>query len=333
VVLSGVRGEVSGVAAVAGYAVAVIADAAQWRQADESEARWQAGLIAAQVEASSVTVRAHRFAGRRGWIALFDVAGSRFAFVPGGEVAVGYDAARFAGTPGQNASYAASAAEFGISLGIQEFIASVTSPARTAVVPPLLVSVTAAEAGLLPVPPGHPEITELLARGNRQGPAPGQIDWHRRARVTLDTDWTVTGAWLLQTPSCQQAAAQLFEAGQRLLTPDEWEHACGAGVTTLFRWGDSCPPGPGPRPAGTGPHREPNAFGLQIAQDPYRAERTADPAVACGGDGGGMICGGAGAFVSWLTLATAYRDPGLAGLLQENDGQDPGLYLRPAIAL
>ncbi len=254
------------------WPVAVIADAAQWRQVDESEARWQAGLIAAQVEAASVTVRVREFAGRRGWIALFDVAGSRFAFVPG-------------------------AAEFGISLGIQEFIASVTSPAGTAVVPPLLVSVTATEADLVPLPPGHPEITGLLARHRRQGPAPRQIEWHRQARVTLDPDWTVTGAWLFQVRSYQQATAQLAGAGQRLLTPDEWEHACGAGATTLFRWGDACPPGTVPRPAGTGPHREPNAWGLEIGQDPYRAERTADPTVICGGDGGGMIHGGAGWFL------------------------------------
>jgi hypothetical protein len=32
-------------------------------------------------------------------------------------------------------------------------------------------------------------------------------------------------------------------------------------------------------------------------------------------------------------FATAYRDAGLTRLLQENDGQDVGLYLRPAIAL
>lgn len=310
-----------------------MADAVQWRQADESEARWQAGLIAAQVEAASFTVRAHEFAGRRGWVALFDVAGSRLAFVPGGEVAVGYDAARFAGTPDQNASYAASAAEFGTSFGIQEYIASVTSPARTAVVPPLLVSVTAAEAGLVPVPPGHPEITGLLARHRRQGPAPRQIECYRQARVTLDPDWTVTGAWLLQVPSYQQATAQLAGAGRRLLTPDEWEHACGAGATTLFRWGDACPPGTVPRPAGTGPHREPNAFGLEIGQDPYRAERTADPTVVCGRDGGGTIHGGAGWFLSWLTLATAYRDAGYTSLLQRDNDHYPELYLRPAIAL
>lgn len=303
---------------------------------DESEARWQAGLIAAQVEAASVTVRAHEFAGRRGWIALFDVAGGRFAFVPGGEVAVGYDAARFAGTPDQNASYAASAAAFGMSIGVQEYIASVTSPARTAVVPPLLVSVTATD-GLVPVPPGHPEITGLVARHRQQdpGPAPRQIEFHGpvRARVTLDPDWAVTRAWLLPVRSYQQATAQLAGAGQRLLTPDEWEHACGAGAATLFRWGDACPPGTVPRPDDTGPHRAPNAFGLEIGQDPYRAERTADPTVVCGGDGGGMIHGAPGWFLSWLTLATAYRDAGLTKLLQQDNDYYPDRYLRPAIAL
>ncbi|BEL03200.1 hypothetical protein Q0Z83_013910 [Actinoplanes sichuanensis] len=30
-------------------------------------------------------------------------------------------------------------------------------------------------------------------------------------------------------------------------TPDEWEHACGAGATTLFRWGDDYPPPIGSR--------------------------------------------------------------------------------------
>src|SRR5215831_13488712 len=312
----------------------MIADAAQWRRADESRARRQAGLIAAQVDAVSVTVRAHEFAGRRGWIALFDVAGSRLAFVPGGEVSVGYDASRFAGTPGQNASYAATAREYSISLSIQEYIATVTSPARTVVVPPLLVSVTADPAGLVPVPPDHPEITGLLAHYQRRGPAPPRIDALQHSRVTLDRDWTVTRAWLYTMPSYQQAVGQLAKAGQRLLTPDEWEHACGAGATTLFRWGDACPLDTTPNSAKTGPHREPNAYGLDIAQDPYQAERTADPVVVCGGDGGGMICGGAGRFVSWLTIATAYRDAGKTEWLREDDGRHPGIiYQRPAIAL
>ena len=112
------------------------------------------------------------------------------------------------------------------------------------------------------------------------------------------------------------------------MSPEEWEHACGAGAATLFRWGDDCPPDTVPDASTTGPHREPNVFGLDIAQDPYRAERTADPSVVCGGDGGGMICGGAGAFVSWLTIATAYRDPSAATL-----DSNARMYLRPAIPL
>ena len=44
-----------------------------------------------------------------------------------------------------------------------------------------------------------------------------------------------------------------------------------------------------------------------------------------------MTCGGAGWFVSWLTLATAYRDAGLTGLLQENDARTPPCtFARPS---
>jgi hypothetical protein len=131
----------------------MIADWVQWRRVDEAEARRQAEEIARRVDAASVMVRSHEFAGRSGRIALFEVAARSFAFVPGGATVIGYDADRFVGTPEQKASYAATATEYGIPFGLQDFIASVTSPIRTAVVPPLLVSVTAIEAGLVPVPP------------------------------------------------------------------------------------------------------------------------------------------------------------------------------------
>ncbi|PTA46807.1 hypothetical protein [Micromonospora sp. RP3T] len=124
--------------------------------------------------------------------------------------------------------------------------------------------------------------------------------------------------------------AGLHRRGLRPPTPDEWEHSCAAGATGLFRWGDEYPE--------TGPYgelpliREPNLFGLVIGDDPYRAEFTTDPVVLCGGDGGSALCGGYGSFLSWLTLATAYRDPDLAEALHEGGliGETP---VRPVLAI
>lgn len=127
-----------------------------------------------------------------------------------------------------------------------------------------------------------------------------------------DGDEEYGHAWLV---------AGLARRGLRLPTPDEWEYACGAGASTLFRWGDDYPD---EEPYGEVPLiEEPNLFGLVIGDDPYRAEFTTQPAVLCGGDGGAALCGGYGPFLAWLTLATAYRDPDLAevvydgGLLEE----------------
>lgn len=53
-------------------------------------------------------------------------------------------------------------------------------------------------------------------------------------------------------------------------------------------------------------HRQPNGFGLLIASDPYKNELVAEFGITRGGDGGCTICGGAGFFIGWLTLATAY---------------------------
>jgi hypothetical protein len=124
----------------------------------------------------------------------------------------------------------------------------------------------------------------------------------------------------------------LADEGMRLPTPDEWEWACGAGATTLFRWGDDCPTD---RYSvdGPGPHSAPNAFGLRIGQDPYDDERTSDPGVICGGDGGGMIHGQEGHFLAWLPLATAFRDRNYANWVAENAEDIDQMYLRAVIEL
>lgn len=114
----------------------------------------------------------------------------------------------------------------------------------------------------------------------------------------------------------------LAARGLRMPTPDEWEHACGAGANTLFRWGDACPLDRVPYGDDTGPHNEPNAFGLRIAYDTYSVELTSVNSAVYGGDGGESVCGGYGTLLAWLPLATANHNPVLAEFVHGRDGAD-----------
>ncbi|WP_405391275.1 hypothetical protein OG596_27510 [Streptomyces sp. NBC_01102] len=130
--------------------------------------------------------------------------------------------------------------------------------------------------------------------------------------------------------------ALLAADGLLLPDPDAWEHACGAGATTLFRWGNHCPPGAPYGTEGTGPHHAPNAFGLHIAYDVYDTpEMTSDPGSVYGGDGGEAVCGGYGTFLEWLPLATANHNPSMADFLDGPEGEDmfEDFNVRPVIAL
>ncbi|MEV0022018.1 hypothetical protein AB0H45_07280 [Streptomyces atroolivaceus] len=130
--------------------------------------------------------------------------------------------------------------------------------------------------------------------------------------------------------------ALLAGEGLRLPSPDEWEHACGAGAGTLFRWGDGFPADSSPYGGGTGPHHPHNAFGLHIAFDVYdSAEMTSDPGSVYGGDGGEAVCGGYGALLEWLPLATANRNPSTAEFLDGPEGEDvfEDFNARPVIDL
>lgn len=129
--------------------------------------------------------------------------------------------------------------------------------------------------------------------------------------------------------------AVLAARGLRMPTPDEWEHACGAGAETLFRWGDECPLDRISYEDVTGPQTEPNAFGLRIAYDTYRAEVTSDTSSVHGGDGGESVCGGYGVLLSWLPLATSHRNPAMADFLHGPDAEDTPEYCssRPVLPL
>jgi len=121
----------------------------------------------------------------------------------------------------------------------------------------------------------------------------------------------------------------------RMPSPDEWEHACGAGAETLFRWGNDCPLDRIPYGDRTGPQNQLNAFGLRIAYDTYRTELTSDVTAVHGGDGGESVCGGYGHMLAWLPLATANRNPSMVEFVYGPDGEDlcEDFSTRPVLAL
>jgi hypothetical protein len=315
---------------------------ASWRRLDSAAAQRLAERIADDIGAELVEMRPHQYAGRRGRIARYRRDGTLYALVPGGEVALGYDGAWFTPTPEQAADYAAW--PDGLPSDIRAFVDLVTSPPRVRHLPTLLVAVEAVEPAARPADPDDPHVAQQLADLQRNWEhyrPPGMIthyDWGR-VEVVVDERCQPTSARVVEDVTRDAVVADLAGRGLRLLTPDEWEHACGAGAMTLFRWGDDCPTDCYPTQRRDGPHRRANAFGLVIGHDPYRPECTADPAVDCGGDWGRATCGGYGCFLGWVTLATAYRDrfydawPGSDHEVQTWADEPSQLFVRPVIEL
>lgn len=142
----------------------------------------------------------------------------------------------------------------------------------------------------------------------------------RRSAVLPTVLMAVEDEDLTEPPADVPAA--LAARGLRMPSSDEWEHACGAGADTLFRWGNDCPLDRIPYGDRTGPHNRPSAFGLRIAYDTYRAELTSDATSIRGGDGGESVCGGYGRLLAWLPLATANRNPAMVEFVYGPEGDD-----------
>jgi hypothetical protein len=177
-------------------------------------------------------------------------------------------------------------------------------------------------------------VRELVAKaGGSRGDGIMTFQPDGGVEVRFDADGQVSHARAMVQVSYEDAVDRVVRLGLRLSTPDEWEYACGAGVETLFRWGDDTPESGYPYDHRTGPHREANLWGLAIGQDPYRHEWTSTRTIVCGGDGGGATCGGTGFFVGWVTIATAYRDPEFRAWLNSEDGYVDELLVRPVIDL
>lgn len=307
---------------------------AEWLDRSDQQAARVCQEIADRYGLRLLDVRWHEYAGRRNRLALFDRDGMSFALVPGGRVLLGHDGGRFHPTPAQAESYAQSAAEWGLP-DLAEYLDEMTSPVRHVDLPALLVAVRALEPCASDLDSDDPRVRELvLTAGDSHGimvfrpGTPGN-----GIEVRFDFHGGVTGAREMVQVSYDEAVARVARLGLRLSTPDEWEYACGAGATTLFRWGDDTPEDGYPYDHVTGPHREPNLWGLSIGQDPYRHEWTSTRAIVCGGDGGSATCGGTGFFVGWLTIATSYRNSEFCDWLNSDDGYVDELLVRPVIDL
>jgi hypothetical protein len=150
--------------------------------------------------------------------------------------------------------------------------------------------------------------------------------------------------WWRPPTTVDTVKERLARQGMRLPTCDEWEHACGSGAQTLFRWGDDTPSDFCPDdtcaedrelkrvwalslgklryeepPPGWTLHTDLNLFGLRIAMNPYQMDIVADDPWRLGGDGGVAICGGHGTFLGWLPLASAFRDYFSAAFAPDED--------------
>lgn len=254
-------------------------------------------------------VRVCKMGGQKNAVAFFTQDETTFALIPGGTITVGYDVNRpWEPTEEESENWQFTKDEYHLRGSIRQRIASVTRRPKTIPVPPLLVETVAGEIGWEPFDANHPEVRKLLREHRRAPQITAGFSDGNTLRVRRNEDDTVT---VERGAARTHAELNTFlkRNGFRFPTVDEWEYLCGAGAETLFRWGDHAPCDC--YPVGSASehwnlHRQPNAFGLTIASDPYQYELTAMPGTTRGGDGGHYACGGAGFFVSWLVLATAY---------------------------
>ena len=334
-----------------------------WNRLSESAQASLAGRIARGLSERFrfLGLRAMALGGQHYTTAFFAFDNAEFAFVPGGEVELGFDAQRrFKPSEEQQSFWDKTWDQYEHPSDIFEYVDSLTGPERTAIVEPLLVETRSWEVGPEPIPLDDPLVQQHKSlKEAAKGPRYAVCEVYRVARVA----WDSTGnpmAYRINRQTHDQLRQKLVEHGFRLLSSDEWEHCCGAGAKSLFRWGDHCPcdryaadinpENPAAREFPDLPpwepsqvfdlHLRPNAYGLSIASNPYHWEIVNEPDVRRGGDGGCSTCGGEGAFAGWLPLATAYHNPRLFAELVdviEGEGQDPSevtdCYVRRALPL
>jgi hypothetical protein len=319
-----------------------------WLRATNSErvAKAESLLRELPTEFSFADVRDYELGQLKFPVATFSWRECTFALVPGGQFEIGWNAELWEPNDDELESYESSAEEYDIAETLHEYVARATLRPRLTTVAPLLVETTAEEVGWTSIGLDDDEDVRRMIDNMPPGPGP-YTSTTSRGDSDVRVQKTVDGRFKAERSIAEATHAavskQLEQDGFRFPTSDEWEFLCGSGARTLFRWGDHVPCDRYPtdispeqaawrrqwvisrgrleRPregfnSDWDFHRQPNAFGLHIAHDPYKYELVAEPDRTRGGDGGSMICGGTGFFMGWLTLATAYfeeheciRDP------------------------
>ncbi|MBX7223706.1 MAG: SUMF1/EgtB/PvdO family nonheme iron enzyme [Blastocatellia bacterium] len=279
-------------------------------------------------------VRRYQLGDQNRLIAGFRFQQTPFVLIPGGTVTLGFDLAQnWKPNPDELESWQQSAEEYEIEDSLEDFLSFVTLRPREVTFSPFLIETRASEVGWQEIPESDPVVQEAI-KNSLQGGTNSILysQGNATTRVTRAPDGTIT-ARRAKPVKHSGLTKELAKAGFRFPTSDEWEYVCGGGAGTLFRWGDHAPCDRYPTDISPAEaawrtkwvesfgkleypaegfeadfdlHRKPNGFGVQIAEDPYKMELTAEPDLIRGGDGGSVICGGAGFFLGWMTLATSY---------------------------
>jgi hypothetical protein len=308
----------------------------RWESITAAERETLARKLANQLPSGFTfqTIHTFRFGQRQNHVALYQQDSATFALIPGVATTLGYDLNRpWAPNQDELESWQETSEEYGIDRTIQEHIADVTLRVRKVELSPFLIETVAWEPGWEPIGLEDSGVQRILRDHLAEEEVTVCIDdTYTRVRRSAGGAIMAERALSLTHP---ELTAQLAATGFRFPTSDEWEYANGAGASTLFRWGDHVPCDRYPIYVGRAEaaweeegdpfedepdssdepsvsdwaiHRQPNAFGLLVASNPYESELVAEIGLTRGGDGGVLICGGTGFFISWLTLATAYYE-------------------------
>lgn len=266
----------------------------------------------------------YEFGSQKQAVSLFEFDGAAFALIPGMEARLGYDANRqWEPTSQELESWQHTCRAYGFKHSIHEHLAVITLRPRMVRIGAMLVETSPREFGWETADVSSHEIKQEIQDCSpylEKNSHVNVIRGENTIRICQDISGNVT-AKICRHPKHDVLCGKLSQFGLRFPTSDEWEYLCGFGAETLFRWGDHAPCdhyaiGKKSEAFSWNLHLVPNSHGIYIAANPYKCELLDQPDLTRGGDGGFAICGGAGFFVGWLPLATAYfedftckRDP------------------------